>query len=92
MKTLSVTKSDIANANYRFDASYHLSDGVSIRRRIKHSPLGETKICDITERIFYGIRANRVYVSKPEHAIPFMTGANIMLANRFKTLLNGVFL
>ncbi|OYP68713.1 restriction endonuclease subunit S [Prevotella sp. P5-64] len=87
MKTLSVTKSDIANANYRFDASYHLSDGVSIRRRIKHSPLGETKICDITERIFYGIRANRVYVSKPEHAIPFMTGANIMLANLDNTKL-----
>lgn len=87
MKTLSVNKSDIANANYRFDASYHLSDGVSIRRSIKHSPLGETKIYDVTERIFYGIRANRVYVSKPEHAIPFMTGANIMLANLDNTKL-----
>ena len=87
MKLQFVNRKDVSIANYRFDASYHLSDGVSIKRNIKHSPLGCRKIGEVTERIFYGLRANRVYVTKPEHAIPFMTGANIMLASLDNTKL-----
>lgn len=87
MKTQIVSRNDVSAANFRFDASYHLSEGVSIRRSIQHSPLGCVKVGDVTDRIFYGIRANRVYVTKPNHAIPFMTGANIMLENLDNTKL-----
>lgn len=87
MKWHSVNKNDVFGANYRFDAAYHLSDGVSIRRSITNAPNGTIKIADATERIFYGIRANRVYVDNREFAIPFMTGANIMLADLSNTKL-----
>lgn len=81
MKCHIVTKKEIANESRRFDAGYHLSDGVSIRRAISQAPLGQIKVIDASERIFYGLRANRVYVTDPAHAIPFMTGANIMLGD-----------
>lgn len=76
-----VQKKEIIKANIRFDAGYHLSEGVSIRRTIQHAPLGVIKVNEVSERIFYGLRANRIYVTDPAHAIPFMTGANIMLAD-----------
>lgn len=81
MKCHIVTTNGIVKASKRFDAGYHLSEGVSIRRAIEQAPLGKIKISEVSERIFYGLRANRIYVTKPEHALPFMTGANIMLAD-----------
>ena len=87
MKTLSVNNNDIHGAGYRFDAGFHLSDGVSIRRSINKSPLGTTTISALSENIFYGLRANRVYVTNPSHAISFMTGANILLTNLDNTKL-----
>lgn len=81
MKCHIVKTKEIVNASKRFDAGYHLSDGISIRRAIAQAPLGQIKVNEVSERIFYGLRANRIYVSDPDHAIPFMTGANIMLAD-----------
>ena len=81
MRSQSISKHNLLSAGCRFDAEYHLSEGVSIRRRLHDSGLPVKTIGDCASRIFYGIRANRVYVTKRENAIPFMTGANIMLAN-----------
>lgn len=87
MKSISVRLSDVKNANNRYDAAYHLSQGVTIRKSIAHSPNGSVKVNQMTDRIFYGLRANRIYVSKPECALPFMTGASIMLSDLSKTKL-----
>lgn len=81
MKVGKVNLSSLHSSSFRFDPSFHLSEGVVIRRAIDNAPLGNTCISDISERIFYGIRASRTYVSKKERAIPFLTGADIMLAD-----------
>lgn len=71
----------------RFDASFHMSDGVQYKRIIFSSPYKSLQIGDVAERIFYGLRANRIYVKNKNHAIPFMTGANIMLSDLNKNKL-----
>lgn len=73
--------------NMRFDASFHMSDGVQYKRIIFSSPYKSLQIGDVAERIFYGLRANRIYVKNKNHAIPFMTGANIMLSDLNKNKL-----
>lgn len=87
MKSITVKSRGVADCGYRFDASYHLSDGVSIKRAIANTSYGSLCVSDVTKRIFYGIRANRTYVKSKEHAIPFMTGANIMLSDLSNTKL-----
>lgn len=79
--------SDIKQTYYRFDASYHLSDGVTSRRIIENIPYRKFRIDDITSRIFYGVRANRTYVTNKNNSIPFLTGADIMLADLRNTKL-----
>lgn len=87
MKTSTVNKNDIFGASLRFDPSFHLSEGVEIKRHLSHSPLGLTTVSKLSSRIFYGLRANRVYVLKRDHAIPFLTGASIMQADLNNTKL-----
>ena len=87
MKTAAINKNDIFGASHRFDPSFHLSEGVEIKRCLSHSPLGLTTVSKLSSRIFYGLRANRVYVSKRDHAIPFLTGASIMQADLNNTKL-----
>lgn len=87
MKTAAINKNDIFGASHRFDPSFHLSEGVEIKRCLSHSPLGLTTVSKLSSRIFYGLRANRVYVSKRDHAIPFLTGASIMQAELNNTKL-----
>lgn len=85
MKT-QVIKSNSVNTNSnRFDAVFHLSEGVSVKRTISNSPYELVTIGSATERIFYGLRANRKYVTNIEHAIPFLTGSSI-LQNDFKNI------
>lgn len=85
MKTGIVKLKDMQNM--RFDASFHMSDGVQYKRIIFSSPYKSLQIGDVAERIFYGLRANRIYVKNKNHAIPFMTGANIMLSDLNKNKL-----
>jgi hypothetical protein len=73
--------------NKRFDACYHLSDGVAYRRTITHTPYPILSFADVTSRVFYGVRANRIYVTNREHALPFLTGAAIMQSDLTKTKL-----
>ena len=71
---------------YRFDASFHMSDGLMVRRLIAHSPYELLTIKDVSKDVFYGIRAKRVYVSEKEYGIPFFSSSDILRAdlNRIK--------
>ena len=81
MKTSSICiKNDLTNL-FRFDASFHLSEGQSVKHAIKHSPYKTLSINDVTSRIFYGGRARRVYVSKRANGIPFLSSSDILQAD-----------
>ena len=85
MKLSSITTTDLKKSEQRFDAAFHLSTAVTIRRMIqKQEKYPIVTVSDITSRIFYGTRASRTYVTKKENAIPFLTGASILLNKSFK--------
>lgn len=81
MRTGAVKLHDVLQVNYRADASYHLSEGRTVKRYIAHSPYPLTTIGEVSKRIFYGNRARRVYVSDKEHGIPFLSSSDIMQAD-----------
>ncbi|WP_433913684.1 methylation-associated defense system restriction endonuclease subunit S MAD5 [Bacteroides fragilis] len=65
----------------RFDSSYHLSDGVTVKRDIAASPYPLMLIGKAAERIFIGGRARRVYVKDRNHGIPFLSSSDILQAD-----------
>lgn len=81
MKTGAINYSIKAQAGLRFDASFHLSEGLVVKRQIASSPYDMLTIKDVTSDIFYGNRAKRVYVSKREHGIPFLSSSDILQAD-----------
>lgn len=87
MKTSTVNTSDLYRSGQRYDAGFYLSEGVAIRRALSHSPYALAPLRGMAERIFYGVRASRIYVSKKEHAIPFLTGASIAQSDLSNTKL-----
>lgn len=78
MKAGSVSSSNILTQGKRADALFHLSEGVSIRREISMSPYEIKVIGDVSERIFYGGRAKRAYVTMPDIGIPFLSSSDIL--------------
>ena len=81
MKTGTINYSIKAQAGLRFDASFHLSEGLVVKRQIASSPYEMLTIKDVSSDIFYGNRAKRVYVSKREHGIPFLSSSDILQAD-----------
>ena len=81
MKIGAINYSVKAQTGLRFDASFHLSDGLVVKRQIASSPYDVLTIKDVTSDIFYGNRAKRVYVTKREHGIPFLSSSNILQAD-----------
>lgn len=81
MKIESVHYSVSLQNGLRFDASYHLSEGLVVKRQIASSPYETITIKDVTSDIFYGNRAKRVYVSKKDHGIPFLSSSDILQAD-----------
>ena len=81
MKIGAINYSVKAQTGLRFDASFHLSDGLVVKRQIASSPYDVLTIKDVTSEIFYGNRAKRVYVTKREHGIPFLSSSNILQAD-----------
>ena len=77
MKTGVVHLHDAANYGLRMDASLHLSEGVRARQKIANLPYTKEIIGKFASRIFFGNRNRRIYVSNPEHGLPFLTGAAI---------------
>ena len=78
MKAGSVSSSNILAQGKRADALFHLSEGVSVRREISKSPYEIKAIGDVSERIFYGGRAKRAYVTMRERGIPFLSSSDIL--------------
>lgn len=65
----------------RFDASFHMSEGLVVRRMIAKSPYELLTIEDVSVDVFYGLRARRVYVSSKTHGIPFLSSSDILRAD-----------
>ena len=78
MKTSAVNRSSFLEYGGRIDASFHLSEGVSIKRTIYHSPYPLSTVGAVSKDIFYGNRAKRVYVSKIDKGIPFLSSSDIL--------------
>lgn len=80
MRAASVNIQSVNNTA-RFDGSYHLSDGVQIRRTISASPYPLSKVGSAANRIFIGNRVKRVYVKSDEAGVPFMSSSDILYAD-----------
>lgn len=80
MRAASVNIQSVNNTA-RFDGSYHLSDGVQIRRTISASPYPLSKVGSAANRIFIGNRVKRVYVKSEETGVPFMSSSDILYAD-----------
>lgn len=78
MKTSSIEYNAYTQKGIRFDASFHLSDGLVTKRLIDSSPYPLKTIGDVSSRIFFGNRAKRVYVTKKENGIPFLSSSDIL--------------
>ena len=81
MKTGYIHRKSINPCGLRFDSSYHLSDGVAVKRVIASSPYPLIPIKKAADRIFIGGRARRVYVKDREHGIPFLSSSDILQAD-----------
>jgi len=81
MKAGKVQYSVGSQKGFRFDASFHMSEGLVVRRMISSSPYDILSIGEVAEQVFYGIRAKRVYVSKKEYGIPFFSSSDILRAD-----------
>ena len=79
MKSAVVKRRDIASAPVmRIDASFQLSEGVSVRRIISECPYPVVKCGDVMERIWHAGRWKRVYVNNSKTGIP-LVGSSAML-------------
>lgn len=80
MKEGVVKSAFVVNAS-RFDASYHLSDGVQSKSQVLMSPYKIGSIGEASKDIFYGGRNRRVYVTSKAHGIPFLSSSSILKAD-----------
>lgn len=81
MKTARVNIHAVRSINFRTDARYHLSEGQNVQRCIAASPYPLTTIKEVSEDIFIGNRAKRVYVKDSNHGIPFLSSSDILKAD-----------
>lgn len=81
MKTSVVRLDNIKPIQFRFDASYHLSEGEEVKRLINACPYPLLKVSDASKDIFIGNRAKRVYVKKRSHGTPFLSSSDILQAD-----------
>jgi hypothetical protein len=81
MKAGTISMASTPNIKFRIDASYHLSDGTIVKNTINKSPYRLLQIKDTTDRIFYGGRAKRVYVSRKENGLYFLSSSDILQTN-----------
>ena len=81
METARVNIHAVRSINFRTDASYHLSEGQNVQRCIAASPYPLTTIKEVSEDIFIGNRAKRVYVKDSNHGIPFLSSSDILKAD-----------
>lgn len=78
MKVSTINIKNVRSARLRTDASYHLSEGQIVQKDIASSPYPLMQIKDVSNDIFIGNRAKRIYVSSIEHGIPFLSSSDIL--------------
>lgn len=78
MKVSTINIKNVRSARLRTDASYHLSEGQIVQKDIVSSPYPLMQIKDVSNDIFIGNRAKRIYVSSIEHGIPFLSSSDIL--------------
>ena len=77
MKTGAVT-SKFVISQMRLDGSFHLSDGIEVRKIVRRSPYGIKSIADVTSEIYCPGIFRRNYVGS---GIPFLGGGDIQKQN-----------
>lgn len=85
MKATNIRNTSLLESDLRFDAEFHLSEGVKTIKLIKRCPYEVLTLKDVASDIFYGGRSKRAYVAAPERGVPFMGSAD-MLDRRFISL------
>jgi type I restriction enzyme S subunit len=78
MKTIIAKNSCFADGDLRLDASFHLSEGNITKKYILNSPYQITNIGYYSDRIFYGGRAKRHYVTNREKGLPFIGSSDML--------------
>ncbi len=89
MRTNTASAADLYLGGFRLDASYHSNDGnktLSLLRRWaaldpKKNRLDSIGYVCIPKGSFIGGRAKRIYVSDPQHGIPFLSSSDMLLVN-----------
>ena len=78
MKTVAVNNKWLSDSDLRFDASFHLSDGVKTKRIIdKYCPYQTTVLEKEADELFKGGIHKRVYVNSPEHGLMFFSASDM---------------
>ncbi len=81
MKTGLINNKCFKDNKMRIDPSFHLSEGQLVNQLIVQSPYGISSIGSASMNIFYGNRAKRIYVTKKEKGIPFLSSSDILQAD-----------
>lgn len=71
---ISSVKSKFVVSQMRLDGSFHLSDGLEVRKLVSKSPYGTTEIKDVSSKIYCPGIFKRNYVKS---GIPFLGGGDI---------------
>ena len=71
---ISSVKSKFVVSQMRLDGSFHLSDGLEVRKLVSKSPYGTTEIKDVSSNIYCPGIFKRNYVKS---GIPFLGGGDI---------------
>ena len=78
MKIASVRVGTTAGGAPRFDAGFHLSDGVRARAAVDSCPYEITTVRGVTREIFFGGRDKRVYVNDATRGHPFLSASGML--------------
>ena len=81
MKTGLINNRCFKDNTMRIDPSFHLSEGQLVNQLIVQSTYGISSIGSASMNIFYGNRAKRIYVTKKEKGIPFLSSSDILQAD-----------
>ncbi len=78
MKAGPVSIKDFKQVKYRFDPSYHINEGQFVKALLSRLPYGLESISNVSNNIFYGGRAKRIYVASLNYGIPFLSSSDIL--------------
>ena len=81
MKTGHIKSKMFRAAPYRIDPSFHLSEGIKVRRMLDNVPYGLTTVGDASDKVFIGNIFSRVFVKDVAHGVPYLAASDTVLSN-----------